>query len=239
MNSIIELVAENNLSKEFYNIFFALGFISVFLFVFFIGRKMKIKAWKVAAVVLTVYPLSVLWMFVLYWMETGYFGGNNIVRVFVYVPLIAYPIAKLLKITFHEILSMVALGPIAVQSISHFGCLFEGCCQGYVQEWGVYNPMTGALHFPIQPIEAIAALLIIFYLLIRAKKRNYVPDGKEYPIMLAIFGSTRFIFEFFRDNDKLFWGISNLALHALFMFIVGVIWLAAMRKKQKETKEDN
>lgn len=238
MNRLIEIIAENNLSKEFYDAFFALGFVSVFLFIFFFGKKMKIKAWKPAAVVLLVYPTAVLLMFVLYWLEVGFFGGNNIVRVFVYIPLIAYPVAKLLKLTFKEIMSLLSIGPIAVHGVSHFGCVFVGCCNGHIQNWGIYNPQTGARHFPIQPIEAIIALLIIFYLLARAKKRNYIPDGREYPLMLTIFGSTRFICEFLRDNDKLFFGISSLALHALFMFVVGVIWLVVLNKKEaKETSE--
>jgi phosphatidylglycerol:prolipoprotein diacylglycerol transferase len=235
MNAFIELIAQNNMSKLLYDIFFALGFVFVFLCVFYLGMKMKIKAWKTAIVVLTVYPAVVLWMFVLYWIETGFFGGNNIVRVFVYVPLITYPVAKLLKIPFKEALSMVALGPVAVHGVSHLGCMFEGCCHGYIQQWGLYNRTTGCLHFPTQPIEAIIALLILAYLLIRAKKRKYVPDGLEYPIMLMVFGSTRFLCEFLRDNDKLIWGISNLAFHALFMFVVGMIWIiVAKRKKKKE-----
>ena len=69
----------------------------------------------------------------------------------------------------------------------------------------------------------------------RAKKRNYVPDGLEYPVMLVLFGSTRFLFEFLRDNEKMFWGISNLAIHALFMFVVGIIWIIVAKKKS-ETK---
>ena len=239
MNRLIEIVAENNLAKEFYDLFFALGFVSVFLFVFLSGQKMKIKAWKTASVVLTVYPTAVLLMFVLYWLETGFWGGNNIVRVFVYIPLIAYPVAKLLKIGYKEILSMLAVGPIAVQGVSHFGCIFEGCCQGYIQQWGIYNPTTGALHFPIQPIEAIISLSIIAYLLIRAKKRGYVPDGREYPLMLVIFGSTRFICEFLRDNYKLFLGISNLAFHALFMFVIGAIWLVLLKKKEQTAAMEN
>lgn len=233
MNYLIELIAQNNMSKLLYDIFFALGFFSVLLFVFISGRKMNVSSWKILGVVLTVYPLAVLWMFVLYWIETGFFGGNNIVRVFVYVPLIAYPIARVLKIPYNKVLSMVAFGPIAVQSTSHFGCIFEGCCYGYIQQWGLYNRVTGCLHFPIQPIEAIISLLIILYLLARAKKRNYVPDGLEYPLMLVIFGSTRFLCEFLRDNDKLIWGISNLAFHALFMFVVGVVWIILAKRKKK------
>ena len=52
---------------------------------------------------------------------------------------------------------------------------------------------------------------------------NFVADGLEFPIMLILFGSTRFVWEFFRDNSKLWLGCSNLAFHALFMFIVGLV----------------
>ena len=54
--------------------------------------------------------------------------------------------------------------------------------------------------------------------------------------MLIIFGSTRFVCEFLRDNDKLFLGISNLALHALLMFIVGIIALVIINKKHNKVQ---
>ena len=98
--------------------------------------------------------------------------------------------------------------------------------------WGIYNPLYKDIRFPIQPIEALTAVAIVVFLFLRAKRRNYVPDGFEYPLMLVLFGSTRFIFEFFRDNTKMILGCSNLAFHALFMFVVGVIWIAIAKKKQ-------
>lgn len=236
MNELIKSVAEMGLSQTIYNIFFALGFVSVFLFVFFFGNKMGVKPWKSVVTVAIVYPTAVLWMFILPWIESGFtvFGANNIVRVFVYIPLIAYPVAKLVKLQWKEICSMLALGPIAVHGISHLGCIFPGCCNGYPCSWGFYNIRTGDIRFPSQPIEALAAWAIIIYLLIRAKKRNYVPDGLEYPLMLIWFGSTRFIFEFLRDNDKIWLGCSSLAFHALFMFIVGVVALVIIKKKNAE-----
>lgn len=236
MNALIQKVFELGLSKTIYDIFFALGFVSVFLFVVFLGRKMKIPLWKSIVIVLIVYPVAVLWMFVLYWIASGFtsFGGNNIVRVFVYIPLIAYPVAKLLKISWKDICALLSIGPIAVHGISHFGCIFGGCCYGYVSSWGLYNASKGNIRFPIQPIEALIAIAIIVFLLIRAKKHDYVADGREYPLMMVIFGSTRFLCEFLRDNDKLIWGISELALHALFMFIVGVVALVIINKKQKK-----
>lgn len=234
MNKLIQLISEMGLGQTLYNVFFALGFVSVFLFVFFFGKKMGIKPWKLVATVFTVYPLAVLWMFILPWIESGFknFGNNNIVRVFVYVPLIAYPVAKWLKLQWKEVCSLVALGPIAVHGVSHFGCMFVGCCKGYPCSWGLYNVDYGDIRFPSQPIEAIAAWIIIIYLLIRAKKKNYVPDGLEYPIMLALFGSTRFIFEFFRDNEKIWLGCSSLAFHALFMCVVGVVAIIVIKKRK-------
>ena len=127
-------------------------------------------------------------------------------------------------------LALLSFAPLLVHGMSHLGCIFYGCCSGYPCSWGVYNSFFKDYRFPTQPIEAVAALAIVVYLFFRAKKRNYVPDGLEYPIMLVLFGSSRFLFEFLRDNEKMFWGISNLAIHALFMFVVGIVWIIVYKK---------
>lgn len=225
------------LGKTFYDIFFALGFVSVMTGLLVFGRKLDFPIKKIVATVLIVYPIVVLWMFVMFWMESGFkaWGGNNIVRIFVYVPLVGIPTAKLLKMDKKKMLSLLSFGPLLVHGISHFGCIFFGCCSGYPCSFGIYNPFYKDIRFPIQPIEAITAVAIVAYLFYRAKKRSFVPDGLEYPIMLVLFGSTRFIFEFFRYGEKLIFGCSNLAFHALFMFVVGVIWIAAVKRKKTVT----
>lgn len=233
MNDLIRLVADAGLSQVFYNVFFALGFVSVMLGLLIFGKKLQIPLWKTAVTVGIVYPLVVLWMFVMFWMESGFtiWGGNNIVRIFIYVPLVGWPVAKLLKLDVKKMISLLSFGPLLVHGISHFGCIFAGCCYGYPSSFGVYNPYFQDIRFPIQPIEALTAVAIVVFLLWRAKKKNYEPDGYEYPLMLVLFGSTRFIFEFLRNNEKMFWGISNLAIHALFMFVVGLIWIFIYRKR--------
>lgn len=63
----------------------------------------------------------------------------------------------------------------------------------------------------------------------------------------ALYGSQRFIFEFFRDNNKVIvfrrlytangnLGISNLALWALAMFVEGVIFIAVFYYIDKKRK---
>lgn len=239
MNDLIQLLYEKGLTSTVYDIFFALGFVSVFLFIVLFSKKVNVPYWKAIVLVLIVYPAVVVWMFIMYWIESGFthFGGNNIVRVFVYVPLVAYPVAKLLKIENRKINSMLALGPAAVHAVSHIGCVFAGCCNGYPSSWGVYNVITKSILFPNQLLEVILAWAILIYLLVRAKKKQYIPDGREYPIMLMMFGGTRFLCEFLRDNEKLLLGCSSLAFHALFMAVVGAIWLIVLNKSEKHSKK--
>lgn len=235
MNNLIMEIAQLGLGKTFYNIFFALGFVSVLVGLILFGKKLQFPLIKVAVTVLIVYPLVVLWMFVMFWMESGFkvWGGNNIVRIFIYVPLVAWPVTKLLKMDSLKTLSLLSFAPLLVHGVSHLGCIFFGCCSGYPCSFGIYNPVYQDYRFPIQPIEALGAIAIVGFLFYRARKRNYIPDGKEYPLMLVLFGSSRFVFEFFRSGDKLLFGCSNLAFHALFMFVVGVVWLSILHRKQK------
>lgn len=241
MNDLIRLVYNSGASGTFYNIFFVWGFVSVMLGLIWFGRKLKFPLWKIIVTVCIVYPIVVLWMFVMFWMESGFtvWGGNNIVRIFVYVPLVGLPVAKLLKLDVKKMLSLLSFGPLLVHGISHFGCVFAGCCQGYPCSFGIYNPVFHDIRFPNQPLEALTAVAIVVFLIWRAEKKNYEPDGFEYPLMLVLFGSTRFGFEFLRDNPKMFWGISNLAIHALFMFVVGVIWIAILYNKRRKAEENN
>lgn len=236
MNELIRTIYDMGLGKTFYDLFFVLGFVSVLLGLLWFGKKLSLPLWKIAVTVLIVYPLVVLWMFIMFWMESGFhtWGGNNIVRIFIYVPLFGLPVAKWLKIDNKRMLSLLSFGPLLVHGVSHFGCIFFGCCSGFPCSFGIYNPFYEDIRFPIQPIEAITAVAIVAYLFIRARKKNYIPDGFEYPIMLVLFGSTRFVFEFFRYYDqRLFWVISNLAIHALFMFVVGIVWIVILKRKRK------
>ena len=199
------------------------------------GRKLNLPLKKIVITVLIVYPVAVLWMFTMFWIESGFssWGGNNIVRVFVYVPLIGWPVAKLLRIKKEEMFSLLSFGPLLVHGISHFGCVFLGCCTGFPCSFGIYNPIYKDMRFPIQPIEAIGAVAIVIYLFLRAKKRQFKPDGLEYPMMLVLYGLSRFVFEFLRANEKDAIGLSNLSYHAAFMLVVGVVWIIIARRNAK------
>ena len=93
MNDLLFWVEANGLNKLLYDIFFVAGGVALMIFCFANAKNYKIKLRKAIPFVLVVYAVSVAWMFFLFWAESGFqnFGGNNIVRIFVWVPVFAYP----------------------------------------------------------------------------------------------------------------------------------------------------
>ena len=57
------------------------------------------------------------------------------------------------------------------------------------------------------------------------------------PWMLLLYGVGRFFTEFLRDNEKIWIGCSDIAFHALFMAVVGLVMLLCLRKKQQKVAE--
>ena len=220
-SDFIKSIYEAGFSQVIYNIFFFGGFVGLTIYNLTVCKKYGISRLKAILFTLMVYCSSVAWMFVLYWVFTGTWGGNNIVRIFIWVPVFAWPAAKILKIDYLTSCDFISPCLCINHGIAHLGCIFAGCCYGHPMAHGVFSPNTMSNRFPIQPIEALVAIGIAVFIALREKRKGYKTDGLSIPIMLMLFGYSRFFLEFARDNDKLFWNISELALHALLAGIVG------------------
>ena len=133
LSNIIEAIYKAGLSQVFYNIFFFGGFVGLTTYNLIVAKKYGLKKWKALLFTVIVYSVSVAWMFFLYWAETGFkvFGGNNIVRIFIWVPVFAYPAAKLLKIDYLTGCDFISPCVCINHGIAHLGCIFAGCCYSY------------------------------------------------------------------------------------------------------------
>lgn len=238
---MIRLIYESGWSQTIYFCFHILGFASVLFFNIWYSKKYRISKSKALSITIIAYSITYIWIYILCWAETGFktFGGNNIVRGFVYIPIIVYPLAKLFKIDWRKICDYIAPCVCLSHGISHLGCVFAGCCSGYACSWGIYNPIYGYTAFPSQIFEAITALAIFVLIIYITKKRDFNVDGKSYPLMLVLFGTTRFIWEFVRNNRKIWLRCSSLAFHALFMAIIGTILLIYISKNEAINKNRN
>lgn len=242
-DSIIQGFYIGSIRIDLYNLFFVLGLVGLSIYLLSVCKKYDISRIKAVIFIALVYSSTLVWMFFLFWADTGFtaFGGNNIVRVFWWLGVFVFPVSKLLKLDYFKCLDFVSPCLCINHGIAHLGCIFAGCCNGYPCSWGVYNPVLNDRRFPIQPIEALVAIGIAVYIAYRENKKGYGKgvDGLSFPLMLMIFGYSRFIIEFFRDNEKLFWGISSLALHALLNAAIGTLVYILIKKKVIKVKQTN
>ena len=200
----------------------------------------KSKSFLLGIIAITVDYIMIL---VLTWIENGFvnFGAQNAVRVFVFNPLLIYIVAKIMKVDFRKFCDYNAFPGMLWYGLGHLACIYAGCCQGfeYIEGTTMYNiayALTGTNMLPQQLIESVGALLIAAILLGIGIKYHFKTNGYMYYIMLILYGSQRFIAEFFRDNEKIIVfkemasslgqiGLSSLSLWALAMLIEGVILL--------------
>ena len=169
-------------------------------------------------------------------------GSANILYAFPYFPLLCLLVAKLLKVKPGIMLEYMAPAIVIWHIIGQSVCPFFGCCAGITCDWGIWNPLLDRMVFPIQWLICLMAFLVLLFMLQYVKKRQYSGSGRVYPIMLILLGSTRFFLEFLKDATKIFLGLTELSLHALFMVLVGTVWyltLEEIRLEKEHAKEKN
>lgn len=233
--SIPTTVSLFGFTLDLYISFYVLAFLTIFVFNTFYGKKYNIPLWKGLLLTILSYLLIFVWAFVLAWVESLFtdWGHHNAVRVYIWMPLLLFAFSKIFKLSWKTCCDFIAPSTCIVYGIARIGCIFPGCCYGYPCSWGIYSNAAMMNVFPVQLCEAITALILAGVTLWMNKKKKYVPNAKTYFIMLIPYGLSRFIWEFFADNEKIFLSISSLALHALLMSVVGVVALLIFYKIEK------
>ena len=244
MTFIDNLILEVNLrgwdSAVYYAFVIAAYFVQI-LFLLQHRKRYGLSLGKTVLAISVVYPAGYFLCLTLAWIESGFqtWGVMNVVRLYAFLPLITVPLAKLLKVSAGTMTDLMAPGLALESAVAHAACPFEGCCRGYACDWGIWNSVTEGKVFPIQWLECFVAFLIFLGLVRYVKRSGKQGTGRVFFWLLVSFGSTRFLLEFLRNNTKVFWGISNLALHAAFMTVVGLVgfWVLSHLEEKARIKE--
>lgn len=160
-------------------------------------------------------------------------GGFNWVRAVVFIPVVIYLLCLSIDLPFTKTMDFLAPCAALHHGIAHIFCIFNGCCYGYPCSFGIWNRRQQDYLFPVQLFEAATSLLVFWYMIWYAKKKNYKLHGISYAQYLFLFGLTRTFWEFFRDNTEQRWQISIFQYYSFAAFILGAVWLGVTFYLQK------
>lgn len=138
-------------------------------------------------------------------------------------------------------LDLLTPGIFIILTCAKFGCIFAGCCQGFLcDSFGIYNPILEAKVFPIQIFEVITMIAVLLLCSFLLKKKHIFPTGSAYPLTAAIYSTTRFFWEFARYYESnelrhLFLGMSLWQICSLLVICISIIVIFKLRTKEKNT----
>jgi len=177
------------------------------------------------------------------WRSAGvYYGGfvAAAVTAALYLRRHTLPLGKVADL----VAPALALG----QSVGRWGCMAAGCCYGKPAgvPWAVTftdpraREITGVpLHQPLHPTQAylsLNALLLcgILLLLLRAKKTWRLPDGLVFWAYVLLYGASRFVLEFYRDDDRGHLGaLSTSQFLGLAGVVVATVALTVLARRRR------
>jgi phosphatidylglycerol:prolipoprotein diacylglycerol transferase len=143
--------------------------------------------------------------------------------------IVLYFLTRKYRVNFLEYVDIIALTIPLGHFFGRLGCFFYGCCYGlHTDSWiGIEFPHdspAGIIGGKVIPTQLISAffLLIIFSLLLFIRRRQRF-RGQILLSYFILYGTFRFIIEFFRGDPRGFLGIfSTSQIIALLLVGIGV-----------------
>ena len=238
-----------------YTVIHIISMVVSVIFNTYYGYKLGLTKSKAALSSTVSLALLYITMILIPWVESGFkvFGGQNMVKTYVFAPIIFVIVSAIFKIDFRKVSDMHAVWPMLLHGISHFACLIPNCCEGYCYVEGtkmyeISQALTGTNMFPNQICESVAALIIGAIMFFIAYKKNFKLNGRLFYVMVIVYGINRFCWEFLRDNNKIIvfgemtnaesgnFGLSDLSFYAIAMIVMGTAFLVAFHIKDKKAK---
>lgn len=197
-----------------------------------LNKKRGLPTWKVLVAIAVMIVTGYLGITILHYIEEGDAGMSFFGSIFFSVPSL-WVLCKALKMPFDFLMDLS--GPVCAVFLvlSKLNCLYQGCCDGYLIG---YASNGDFIYFPSQIIECVNGILIFVILMLMWRSaKNY---GCIAPAFLLLFGTTRFVLNFFRANletFRLFEGtglfIPKGHLWAAICIIWGIIWMYRARAR--------
>ncbi len=194
--------------------FFIIGMCAMFLPILYGGRIYSIPIWKtiISAIILT--GIGLLGAHLMALIEVGNWKGRSFFGAHFLVPILMWPVAKILNIPYGKLLDICAPAGCIMLALLKVKCYFNGCCGGRYMQFGDIGFV-----FPSQIVECVVAIILMLVLLVIIKKRKW--ERLVYPWYMFLYGIIRFILNLFRDTSPWIGPLPSGNFWALISLVIG------------------
>ncbi len=143
---------------------------------------------------------------------------------------------------FLKIIDSIAPALVIAQAIGRIGCTINGDAWGERTDWAfaliytnedaiIPNRLLGEPTHPY-PIYDIIMTMSIFAVIWPLRKRN-LPDGAIFAIYALLYGVTRFIISYVREERVWFWGLQEAQVVSIGVLVAALVALVMIFRRQR------
>ena len=210
--------------------FVAAGTIAMLAVAFLCRPVFQLSVLKTVLLTLCLTVAGVAGVALLFFVENGRFGGVSFFGAVLLVPLLLFPLSRLLRLSYPVYLDLAAPMVSVMLAVMKVNCYLSGCCQGKV----LYHDAAGqAVRFPSQLTELGMALLLAVILIVCIK--GGVLSGLRFPLFMILYSVTRFVMNFLRETEPFVLGMAAGNFWAIISTLAGLVWFGVyyMNKRGK------
>ena len=190
------------------------------------GRIYQIPFWKVLIIGVSITVSADLGAHLMGFVELGIWSGRSIYGGLFFTPLFMWLVAKLIRVSYADVMDLSAPGGLILISLLKLRCYFDGCCYGRI----IYSNYGPSFRFPSQIVECVTALILAAIIVLMLRKRKW--RGTLCAYFFVLYGSTRFILNFFRATRPWFGPFASGTIWSVVAVVIGIAWILLYRRKQ-------
>lgn len=209
-------------------IMLAIGVVGMYLCAYRRRTLFSLNFWQCGIFTILLTLTGVSGALLMFFFETGVFGGVSFYGSVFLIPLLMPLIGMLFRLKPWQSMDLCAPCVAIMIACLRINCYLSGCCGAHPIFVFGYQVVI-----PVQLVEALLDVLILVVLLLCEK--NSKCQRRFYPFFMIAYGTMRFFIEFLRNTPKDWLSLSHGQWFSISSIIIGLAWWAwAMRGMEND-----
>lgn len=215
---MISVIRIGSLEISVFYLMLTVGVLGMLLCAYKRRTLFGLSGWQCGLFTVLLTVTGVAGAMLLYFLETGAFGGVSFYGSVFLIPVLMPLFGLLFRLKPGQ--TMDVCGPCVAIMIGclRLSCFLTGCCGGWTVCLGDF-----CFAWPTQILDSIGDFVIVTWLL--QKERKAPVSGKLYPCFMMSYSVMRFFLEFLRDTTKDWLYFSHGQWFAIAAIVLSVLWI--------------